>query len=474
MTDAGRWRLATWVVGGIMAAGICWSVLAIPLQMTDSLVPILQAQSTPSVIEAFTSTLWNEGYLRPMRIGQIQVLYELAGGRHYFLVYKAFHILLILATFAAFILALRVHTSADFLNAVFALTVLTGLHTFLGTVWEAYPINHFLEIGMLCLVTFLLAQSRGGWLVDVAACLVFVVASLTLESGLLVAVVVFAGRLVGMRGVSRWGLAAIALLVLGYLYLRFGATTVGLPGLSERASGFGTTRLEPSELMRRFGERPYVFYAYNVLSSFLSVLVSEPRGGVWAIPLQLDDEGLLPGTVINVVTSVLTTVLIGWFAVTRRSEWRHLRFGYADQIVLVTLAVLLANAAISYGYTKDEIMSPAGMFYALAAFVGARETIRWAAGPGRGIAPRAVLGLLLLVVACGWTFRSVGVHYHMRRMAFEVRNEWVGVNEWLAGQQALPTAPVGQQLVEHLREDALGRPVLNPFFLPHWAERWFQ
>jgi hypothetical protein len=30
---------------------------------------------------------------------------------------------------------------------------------------------------------------------------------------------------------------------------------------------------------------------------------------------------------------------------------------------------------MSYGYTKDEIMSPGGVFYALAAFVAMRELL---------------------------------------------------------------------------------------------------
>ena len=45
----------------------------------------------------------------------------------------------------------------------FALTVLTGLHTFLGFLREAFPINHFLEIAVLALVALNLTLSRGGW-----------------------------------------------------------------------------------------------------------------------------------------------------------------------------------------------------------------------------------------------------------------------------------------------------------------------
>jgi hypothetical protein len=233
-----------------MCAAVCASLLRIPIQTTDSIVPLLQAQETPGVIAAVKGSMVSAAYLRPFRIGQIQILYELAkdNGR-YFLVFRGFHAVLVIATFALFMAALRVRTRDDFFIAAFALTVMTGLHTFLGTVWEAYPINHFLEIAMFCLLALVLAQSRGGWWADVAAALVFIVASMTLESGLLVWVVLIAARIVGLRGVSLGGVVAVTLLLCGYMYLRFASLGVGAPALTERASGFWTERRSTEELV---------------------------------------------------------------------------------------------------------------------------------------------------------------------------------------------------------------------------------
>ena len=52
-------------------------------------------------------------------------------------------------------------------------------------------------------------------------------------------------------------------LVLGYLILRFSILQIGSPGLEERTSGFGFSRLDGEELVEKFGSRPLPFYAYE-------------------------------------------------------------------------------------------------------------------------------------------------------------------------------------------------------------------
>jgi hypothetical protein len=466
-------RVLAWAMTSIMTAAVCVSAARIPIQVTDSLVPILQAQQTPSVTSAFFSSL-GAAYLRPMRVAQIQALFELSRGR-YFLAYKSFHVALVIACFALFMIALHVRTHADVAALPFALTVLAGLHTFRGMVWEAYPINHFLEISVLCLCALVLAQSRGGWWADLGASLTFVVAALTLESGLLVWVVVVTAWWAGWRGISRRGVIAVTVLLGLYFLVRFPFLDTGAPTLAERGSGFGFGRLEPGDLARRFGGWPYGFYAYNVVSSFLSVLLSEPRGGTWTAVADLAGGRFAPGTLVNVVCSLITTIAIGWFIVKRRggrrlrsgeipgvvSGFSRTRFDDGDRTCIVALAVLVANAAISYAYTKDEIMSPAGVFYALAAFVAIREVVRRARPRTRLM--NIAYGAALVVAASGWAVRTAGLHYQMHAMGFSVRNEWVYVDDWLARQQATPATDAGRHIVETLRNDALGHAVVNPY-----------
>lgn len=483
MTDAalpGRWpeprtcRVLAWGLAAVMAATVCYSLVRIPLQVTDSLVPMLDAQHTPSVAAAMIRSAGTTSYLRPLRAAQIQALFELSNG-HYFLAYKGFHVLLVMACFALFVLVVDAGVPARVAALPFALTVLTGLHTFRGTVWEAYPVNHSLEVVGFCLLALVLCQSRGGRWADAGAALIFLAASLTVESGLLVWVVVATAWLCGARGVSTRGLLVVTALLAGYLWFRFDHLATGVPALSERSSGFGLRQLDPGEIMRRFGERPYVFYAYNVASSFLSVLFSEPRAGIWTIPAELARGRVAAGTAINVAASTVTTLLIAWFVAGRRHAWRQRRFERDDQIVVVALAVVLANAVISYGYTKDEILGPGGAFYSLAAFVALAAALQRAPG----LAPRrptlaAAWGLVLALTSCAWVERAIGLHYQMNLIAFYDRNEWVYVDDWLRTQQAAPATDAGRALVGQLREEALEGASVNPYLLSPRLDQWFR
>ena len=154
-------RVAAYLVAIVVAGAFSYDLMRVPVQVSDSLGEILDAQQSPSVYASFTGSFGGTAYLRPLRIAQIKALFNLAHG-HYWLVYRGFHALLLIAAVLLFVRALDVRTWADVAAAVFALTVLTGLHTFRGTVREAFPINHFLEIVVLCLLAVNLARSRGG------------------------------------------------------------------------------------------------------------------------------------------------------------------------------------------------------------------------------------------------------------------------------------------------------------------------
>ena len=476
----GRWRLIARVATAIMAATVCSSVLRMPLQVTDTLVPMLDAQRSPSVVAAFTSGATNPGYFRPLRAAQIQALFELSNG-NYRLAYKGFQAATVAVLFVLFLAVLDVSSLRRFAALLFALTVLVGLHTFRGTVWEAYPVNHSLEVAVFCLLALVLARSKGGARVDAAAALTFIAATFTVESGLLVWVVIVAAWLTGARGISRRGVIIVTVLLAAYLAMRFGYLRTGVPALSERSSGFGLQQLDPAELQRRFGAWPYGFYAYNVLSSILTVLFSEPRAGVWTTAAEFARGRIAAGTIINVVSSAVTTAVIGWFVVTRVATrpytwpaFAHalrrgkLEFDRDGQIVLVSLAVIAANAVISYGYTKDEIMGPAGVFYALAACVAIAALL------SRAAQPAAILTILLAITASGWVVRTAGLHYQMNLMTFYDRNEWVYVDEWLANQRSTPTTEAGKALVQQLREEALERVTVNPYLLSPRLDQWFR
>ncbi len=464
------WRAWAYATAMIFAASISFNLWRMPIQVSDSLVEILDAQRSTSVVESFTGSFKGAvAYLRPLRIAQIKALFDLSQG-HYHLAYRGFHVLLLVSLLLLFTRALRVKSSRELAAAVFALTVLTGLHTFLAFLREAFPINHFLEIAVLSLAALNLAQSEGGWLVDLAACLVFAIAALTLEAGLLVWVVIAAAWMSGFRGVSTRGVVLATTLLVGYFVLRFGYLDAGTPTLVERSSGFLLGRLEPEELQRRFGAGPLPFYVYNVTTSCLSVLFAEPREGVFVAVRDWLAGGVFPRTYLAVASSVATSALIVVWAIAR---WRR-RDGLtsSDRVAFVAGAVLLANSAISFAYTKDEIVAVAGVFYALAAFAAAGAAVDWVSGLRRPV-PIAVASTLMIVLAGAWAVRSLSVDHVLRRQAFKVRNDWADVPLQFAREERWPADPRAVALIERLRTQALDVPVPNSQLLPEWNNRWF-
>jgi hypothetical protein len=472
-SDAGL-RHVAWLAAALMALIVSLAILRNPVQVTDSLIPMLSVQDeSPGVV---FRTMVNEasGLSRPLYWLQVKLLLDGSRG-HYFVAYKTFHILLVAALFALFACAARVRSRDDAFAFIFSLVVLTGIHTFLGMVWEGYPVNHYLEIAVFSLGALVLCQSRGGWLADVAAPMLFVIASLTLDSGLLVWVVVVTARLVGLRGVSWRGVAITTGLLAVYMVLRFGLLGIGLPDVGERASGFGFSRIEPAEIERRFVATGhlYYFYLYNVISAFASVFLSEPTAGRWMLTERIANGEIDPMVATSIVSAMVATGLIVWFAIIRRHAWAARRFEHSDQLVIICVAVALGNAAMCFSYVKDEIMSTAGVFYALAVLAAAREALARGRQAPRHTVATTALAITLFAGSAAWTIRTTGLQYQMLRIGTVDRYEWAHVDEWLAQQQRIPTTPQGQRLVQDLRAEAMHTRPLSLLFVPRRAVKWF-
>jgi hypothetical protein len=226
---------------------------------------------------------------------------------------------------------------------------------------------------------------------------------------------------------------------------------VGSPGLLERASGYGTRVIEPRELVERFGSNPLPFYVYNVIASVMSVLLSEPRSGVFPSAVSIAGEPD-PAMIVNVASSVLATSVIAGYGWTRRGAWMAHRFDHRDRLVLLFVMVLGANAVLSYAYTKDVIMSPAGGFYALALFVAVQQLL---IAKRRTLQRAAWMAALCAALGAGWSIRYVGMHMNLRQAALAVRNEWAYAEQWFEEQNADVTQPRTQDLIRTLEHDAI-------------------
>ena len=458
-------RAWAYLLAGVFAASLAYDLMRMPVQVFDALEEIVTAQRSPSVFASFVAASYNAAYLRPLRIAQIKLLFDAAGG-HYWLTYRGFHALLMFGCLFLFVRALRVRSLRDLCAASFALVVLTGLHTFRTTVQEAFPINHFLEIVVCTLVVVNLAQARPRLAIDILALIVFAAASLTLESGLLVWVIAAACWIVGLRGISIRGVVLMTVLLGAYFYVRFVSLSVGAPTLAERGSGFLFSVLEPSQLQARFGDRLVVFYAYNVVVSAMSVIFSEPQAGVFVAVRSWLDGNMPPRETIAVASSIVTTALIAVAGV--RLLRQYATSDRSDRLLLVFIATLLANSVLSFAYVKDDIMSVAGAFYALAAFASVRQML--ARVPSTGTIA-ALVTTVLLVTGTAWSVRSLGIHHVALSYAFKTRTDWARQPGLWKRSGRWPSDQRSQQLIEQLRNDALSMRVPNPRFEPRWMER---
>jgi hypothetical protein len=469
--ESNRWRWLGYGLGLALGSVTSVFLFGIPVQLSDSFTEFLWARE-----HSVWSGVWSEfqegPYLRPFRRGLIKVIYQLSAG-HYFLAFRGFHALQLITLLLLVVRALRVRSLTDAAILPLGLACVVGMHTFTAVVRESYPVNHFLTILICCTAAVNLSQGRHRVLNDVGAAALLLFAMFTIESGLLVWVVVAAGYVVGYRGVSRRALLVLTAFAVGYFVFRFILTGGTMPGLTERSAGFGFKVYDPADLQRMFGASPWRFYLYNVASAISSVLFGEPRGGVWAFTRGLLESEVRLWQVVNIVTSVGTTALLGIYVVRRLADWRRLRFNDADRLVLLFIALLPANAVFAAAYHKDVILSPAGVFYGLAACVVFRQFVferDWHLSPSlRG----GVVYGAMAVMALGWSVRLVGIHYNLRHMAESVRNEWAYYDDWDKEQGSIPLDPADAQIRQALYDDAIWRAPQPPVLSFRWADELF-
>jgi hypothetical protein len=282
-------------------------------------------------------------------------------------------------------------------------------------------------------------------------------------------VVAASAWIAGWRGISARGVAAMTVVLAAYLYVRFVYLGTGTPELTERSSGYLLQMLDPSELQRRFGAHPLTFHAYNVAASLLAVLFAEPRSGVFEGVRAWIQNAPLLRVALLIATSSATTALLAWTAVRRLT--RRAPLDDTARFAFVFLAVLAANAVLSFAYTKDEIMSTAGVFYALATFGAMREGLTAAIAARRPYLGAAA-ALMLCLLTVGWTVRSVGVHYLLRSQALKHQLDWVDLPDTWRREGEWPNDPAAQALVLRLRAEAVHLVVPNTrLSRPEWPSR---
>ena len=138
--------------------------------------------------------------------------------------------------------------------------------------------------------------------------------------------------------------------------------------------------------------------------------------------------------------------------------------------LVIAVALAAANATLSYAYTKDVILSPAGAFFAVALAVATRHFI----DTTRGVSAlrAAAAAMLLLVLSGAWALRANDAHLGLRSAAAAMHDEWAYVDMWLERESQVPTQPHAIELKRHLQDDAVRKHPLRPALTGDWLE-WF-
>ena len=472
-----RWPLLSYGFALVVALGLSYFLVHMPLQVSDDVTLIMIARS-----ESLRDILVSEFgpgsmYLRPLLKGSVNLAFEIAqGSGRYFLTFKAVQVAQVVTLLLLFARLLRVKSARDCAAACVAVVAVVGMHTFFSTVYEVYPINTFMTIVVCCVMAFVLCDGPSSLWRDLAATALFAFALFTLETGVIVWVIVVVAFATGLRGVSLRGVIAVTAVLALYVGLKFFFLSGRLPTLNERSASVGFTSYNQQELVQNFSDRRLLFYGSNVGSSMVTIFFAEPRAGLWRFVRTIVRGQPMPfAMLLNVAVSTASSLLIFWFAWTRRHAWRRLEFNRYDSFVLVLLAAVPVNAVMSFPYTKDAIVSPAGVLYPLALY----SALRAALARVEDVRPQrmaTVAVCALCVLSLGWTLRAAAVPYGLLRTAWLYQQQWVHVDDWIVEQGLTYYKPDERALIERLRGEALSMDVPNIRVVGgwmKWAERMF-
>ena len=456
--------------GLLVAAVLGYFLFGLVIQVSDSFGNLLAVQP-PTLGELVRDQFSQRAYLRPLLWAQLKIVYELSGG-NYFLWFRGIHVAQVLLLIVLYLRLVRPRTALDAALVPLSLALLIGAHTFVPMVREAFPINGFLTMAVVL---------RGGGDTGPSGAVPLVLGPSGHRAVRRIAahgrvrsprlgdlcgrVRARRARPVAARGAGDDAVPAGVSSSLATFVL-----DVGTPSLAERASGFGFRMLEPSDLMARFEGRAWPFYVYNVAQLDLDGAVLGAERWRVAIRLRADHRD-----------DPSVECRIGGLVDVRRRRSSPgscggggIGFGPGvfddnDRLVGLFLVVLVANAVISFPYTKNVIMSPAGVFLGLAVSVAAREWFRDARPSGARAVPTLVL---FAVLTCGWAYRVAGNHYNLRWTAAEQRAAWVSVDTWLDRQRIALRGADGPALRDALRRDALWNHP-TPYQPPTAWTAWF-
>ena len=452
-----------WALGYVVLFGMAFSTIAWSLGDTYShLARPALASWTQAVADAFTS---GREY-RPLFDLAIKASYETAG------TWLPFYQALVMLLFAALLLLVvwlcRPFGPRRALAACVAVSCVSALHTS-RILFGFWPLNHYAAVMVCVLLAIALALApaarRYDWLLGVLA----LVAMLGLELGALIVPLSLVLWWFGAPGIGRRGALSVVAGAAVYVVIRL--TFAEYSGESLYAdTGFIFQTVDAASLRTRFGDSPWVLWIYNVGSTFLTIVASEPREGVFSFVESLLADDMESWRWFHVGVSTLTTLVIvgglirGW-------PWQQ-----RDRLLVVAGCTLLVfGSALGFLYTRDRIGLAGGIGYALLLYVACASWLEFPGTPegapyehSGGRWRRTTVTAVIALVVAAWVIRSGETFFQLRDLAWDYRTEWTERFEDLGARQE-QTA-----LLHELRAAALAETPADPRRDPAWTYLLFE
>jgi hypothetical protein len=300
--------------------------------------------------------------------------------------------------------------------ACIALSCIAGLHTS-RILFGFWPVN----AGSFVLILLLLAIAIG---IDPRARSIrwiyfpiVLVAILSLEWGVMVVAVLPVLWLMKAPAVDRRALAWAFAGVAAYAAIRLVFGMVVAPPSFHTESGFGFSQLSPAQLQARFGDSPWLFRLYNVGATFLTVVASEPRDGIFGFTAALLDGNVPYWRWVHVASSLLTTAAIATGLLFFR------RMSPRDRLLCAAgLTLLIFGSAFGVPYTRDRVGMMAGVGYGLLLYVA---LVALLARLPQSAWQRWATVSLVTVIGIAWTVRTAEAYLQLRDTAWDFRQQWV-------------------------------------------------
>ena len=432
------WLPPAWALVWIIVCGLAF--FTVPWPYVD-VVNVLHDATSWSWQDSIRNAFSRDVEYRPLFTLGVKAAYQVVGLRLWW--YQALVLLQFAAVLALLIWLFRPLSVRRALAACVALSCVVGLHS-TRILFGFWPLNHHSGGLVLLLLATALALDPRTRQRDWIYFPLTLAALLLIESGLVIAPLLVILWWADAPGIGFRGVLSAAAGVAAYLVIRLGFGTVSDSLGIYTSSGLGFSDVNPETLRNIFEHAPWLFWSYNVIATFLTVVVSEPRAGVYRFV-----ESLLRGETalwqwIQVASSVLTTAVIAaaLFVVRPASTRDRL-------LVVVGITLIVFGSALGFLYTRDRIALSAGVGYSILLYVAVVRLLDDEGRP-RPEWRRRLAYSAIAVIGVAWVVRSAETFFQLRDSAWDLHLEWTDRYAELGG-----TTQPQTELLQTLRSAAL-------------------